>query len=341
MRFLARCALVLFVLGSSAACASVSGRGAGPTAIPTTVSIQPAQAPVPQATAEAVSNGLNAVGTLVSANQAVLSFQLGGQLKAIEVKEGDHVKPNTVLASLDTTSLELQVAQAQAALDSAAASLANTKAGPTADEVGIAKSNLDRAKAALDQAQAAYDQVGGASNPAIVMAPQALALEQAQDAYQGALGTFNLTIKHPTDTELKIAQAQADQAQAALDLAKQNVANAEIVAPFDGTILSIDPHAGEYVAPGTPVVALADLSRMQVSVHVDENSLSQIRVGQSVSISVDVLPGQTLTGRVSQIDQSASATTGIVSVPVTVDIDPTQAAIYPGLSASVTFNTGK
>ncbi len=293
----------------------------------------------PQTQNLAASNNVKTIGSLVSANQASLAFQAAGRVKEIDVKEGDQVKRGALLASLDTSILDLQVAQAQAALDAATASYNKTKAGPTADDIALAKSNLDRAKAALDQAQAAYDRAGGDSNPFAGMLPQSLALQQAYSAYQGALASFNLTVNHPTATELAVAQAQVAQAQDALDLAKQNVANAKIVAPFDGTVLWVAPHLGETATPGAPAITLADLAHMQTQVGVDEDTLPLVKVGQTASITLDGLPGTALTGKVSKIGILATNTAGIVSVPVTIDIDPTSALIYPGLSATVEINT--
>lgn len=289
----------------------------------------------PAPATQAVSNGVKAIGTFTSANQAALAFQLAGRVKEIKVKEGDSVQAGALLASLDTSILDLQVAQAQAALDLATANLDKVTAGPTADDMALAKSKLDLTKAAVAQAQAAYDRIGGASNPFIAMTPQSLALEQATQNYQGALAAYNLTVNHPTASELKMAQAQAAQAQAVLDLAKQNLANAKIVAPFDGVVVWVGAHMGETISPNVPALMLADLSQMQVQVGVDENTLAAIQVGQSATITADAIPGRTLTGHVSKIGLLATTTAGIISVPVTVDVDPSDAPIYPGLSATI------
>lgn len=328
-----RIALAGLVAVAALALGLTLNRSANAAAVPVTRSI------APQANTLDTSNTVKTIGNLVSANQASLAFQLGGRVKEIDVKEGDQVKAGALLASLDTSMIEFQIAQAQAALDAATATHDKVKAGPTKDDVLIAKSNLDRAKAALDQAQAAYDRAGGDSNPFSGMLPQSLALQQAYSAYQGAQASFNLTVNHPTATELALAQAQVAQAQAALNLAKQNITNAKIVAPMDSTILWIGPHVGETAAPGAPAITLADLTHMQVQIGVDENTLSLIKVGQTATITLDALPGKTLTGKVSRIEQMATLTAGIVSVPVRVDIDPTDAPIYPGLSATVEIET--
>jgi multidrug resistance efflux pump len=279
-------------------------------------------------------------GNLLSASQANIGFQMAGRVQEVKVKEGDRVKAGTVLVVLDTTMLQIQVQQAQAAYDSAKAGFDKVRQGPTRDDVTVAKSDLDRAKASLDQAQAAYDRIGGASNPFIGMSPQSVALQQASSAYQAAVAQYDQAITHPTDTELRQAQAQMDQAQAALNLAKQNLVNATLTAPIDGTVTVLSAKLGESVAPGTPVATVADLSRMQVQVSLDETSLATIKLNQTATLTLDALGGRSLTGHVSKIAENGTTTGGIVSVPVTIDIDPTDAPIYPGLSANVEFQGG-
>jgi HlyD family secretion protein len=276
-----------------------------------------------------------ATGTLASAKQASLAFQAAGRIAEIKVNEGDRVKAGDLIASLDTSSLDAIVIQSQAALDSAAAALAKVKAGPTEDDLIIARTNLDRTKVALQQAQAAYDPISWRADAA--MMTQAYTLQTASDAYQAALSQYYQTVNHPTDAEIKAAQSTFAQAQAALETAKLNATNARIRAPFDGTVILITPKVGESTTTGTAAVTLADLTRMQVVVNVDEPTGAAIKVGQTVNVTLDSLPGKRLTGRISKIALLASTAGNIVSTPVTVDIDPAGATVYPGLSATVEF----
>ncbi len=340
-------------------------------------------------TSDAAATSVRAIGTFASANQASLAFQMAGRVKTISVKESDAVHAGDLLVSLDTTTLDLQVAQAQAALDTAQARLDQLKNPsssdvaaaqaqvaaaqaalaqlkmPTANDLLMAKADLNMAQATLNQAQAAYDRVGGASNPFISMTPQSLALQQASDVFVKAQAAYTARtnpsdaqlkqaqalveqaqaqlnrLTNPSPNDSKTAQAAVAQAQAALDLTKQNVANARIVAPFDGTVVWLGPHLGESAAPNAPMVTLADLSHMQVQIGVDENTLAQLKLGQTAAITADALPGQTFTGHISKIGLLATTTAGIISLPVTIDVDATNAPIAPGLSAAVEINPGK
>jgi len=327
---------------------TVGSTAAGPTVTPLVIQL-PTEAraiPTPSVLSTRLASragafNVKANGTLLSSKQAALSFAIGGRVKEINVEEGAKVKAGTAIASLDTGTLEATVAQAQAAFDLAKASFLNVNAGPNADQVAIAKANLAQAKAAVDQAQAAYDRIGGASNPFSGISPQALVLQQTTNAFQAARAQYNLAINHPTDTELAIAGAQLAQAQAALDTVKVSLANARIFAPFDGTVLAINPKIGEAVSSSAVVATLADLGKMQVIVNLDENSLVGIKLGQTVNLTVDALGGRLLTGKVRKIGLLGTVATGVVSVPVTIDIDPTDAPIYPGLSSTVEFQVGQ
>ena len=250
---------------------------------------------------------------------------------------------------------------AKAALAAAEANFDRVRKGPLPDELAAAKANLDRAKAIVDQAQAAYDKAGGASNPYSALLPTSVNLQQATSGYEAALAQYNLAKNHPTIAELAgvatqlaqaraaisqltptaenlaMAQAGVDQAQAAVDLAKASLANSTLVAPFDGTVVLTGAKVGEYVNPGVSVITLADLTKMQILANVDELTLSDLKIGQKAVLTMDALGGTTLPAHVSKIGLFATTTGGVTSVPVTLDVDSTDAQVYPGLSATIEF----
>lgn len=231
-----------FMLG---ACSGVQAQ-AQPTAAPAAVVAQATAIPSPTAapadTSNDSSSGARVTGNFLSASQAAIAFQAPGRIKEYVAKEGDTVKKGDALVTLDTTILEFQVAQAEAALnlaqarlkqtqtpltqeqqDAAQAALAAAEAtfqrvskGPLPDDLAAAKANLDRAKAVLDQAQAAYDKAGGASNPYSGLLPTSVNLQQATAGYDAALAQYNLAKNHPTLPELAGAALQLAQAKAAI-----------------------------------------------------------------------------------------------------------------------------
>lgn len=251
---------------------------------------------------------------------------------------------------------------AKAALAAAEANFDRVQKGPLPDELAAAKANLDRAKAIVDQAQAAYDKAGGATNPYSALLPTSVNLQQATAGYDAALAQYNLAKNHPTIAELAgvatqlaqaraaisqltpsaenlaIAQAGVDQAQAAVDLAQANLNNAVLIAPFDGTVIVTGAKVGEYVNPGVSVVTLADLGKMQVLANVDELTLSELKVGQGATLSMDALQDKTLRAKISKIGLLGSTSGGVTSVPVTLDVLDNATGVNPGLSATIEFD---
>lgn len=193
------------------------------------------------------------------------------------------------------------VAAAQAAVNAAQQAYAKIRQGPTADELAQLKAQADNAKAAVDQAQAAYDKIGGASNPNIAMTPQARALEQATNLYNAALAAYNNAVSHPTAAELAAAQAQVDNAKAALarltpDSAQLAAAKAQ-VDQAQAALNRLVPDAAQLAAAqaqvdsaqaalsrltptdATIAVAQAQVEQAQAALDVLKAQLSKTRIG--------------------------------------------------------------
>ncbi len=257
---------------------------------------------------------------------------------------------------------EYEIAAAQAALDSAQASYRKLLAGPTEEEVRVARTNLDQAAAALDQAQAAYDQV--ADRPDIAMLPQSLQLEQATIAYQAAQASFDLTMRRPSEAELTaarsaitqaeatlsrlqegvseedllVARLQVEQAQLSLDQARHQLEGTVLTAPHDGVITLVGVKSGE-LSGGQPAFILTDLSEYHIEITVDEIDIGRVTVGQPVTITLDALPDETLSGGVDEIAQTAQLDSGVVTYRVTIYLAPTDAPLRTGMTTNVDIVT--
>jgi len=257
---------------------------------------------------------------------------------------------------------EYDLAAARAALESAQAAYQRLLAGPTEEEIQVARTNLDQAKAALDQAQAAYNQV--ADRPDVALLPQALQLQQATINYNSAQASFDLTQRKasraelaaaksaiaqaeatlarlqqgPTAEDLMIAQLQVEQAQLRLDQARDLLAGATLTAPHDGTITVVGVKQGE-LSGMQPAFILTDLSRYHIDAMIDEIDIGRIAEGQPVTITLDALSGETLTGWIDQVAQTAEVDSGVVTYKVTVSLDPTTAALRSGMTANADIVT--
>jgi HlyD family secretion protein len=137
----------------------------------------------------------------------------------------------------------------------------------------------------------------------------------------------------PEPADLEIAQLQVEQARAALQLAENNLKNAQIVAPFDGVVAAVNVRAGE-VPGGQPAIVLVDISRYYLNVSVDEVDVSQIAAGQAVTITVDALPNDVFSGVVEKIALQATVNAGVVSYPVRVIVESDDPRLRGGLTAT-------
>jgi HlyD family secretion protein len=256
------------------------------------------------------------------------------------------------------------VAAAQASVASADAALAQLKL-PTPSDLLMAKADLDKAKAAVDRAQADYDRIGGASNPFIAMTQQSQALQQATSDYQKAQAVYNAKInpsdsqikqaqstleqaraqlvklQNPSPNDLKNAQANVDQARAGRDLAKANLDNAILRAPFDGIVTHVDFDLGSFAMAGKTVLGVADASELRVKLNIDETDIAGIKTGQNATVDLDAYPGVTLDARVSDVAAAATTNQGVVNYVVTVTLDPGSTPVKFGMTANANIITAR
>ncbi len=300
----------------------------------------------------------NTVSGFIEGDEISIAPEIGGRIAGTTVDEGSRVTAGQTLVQLDHTMLDAQIAQAQAAVATAQAQLTQlqngarasdvaaahaalaaaqqnndkVRAGPTADQLAQLKAQMDSAQAAVAQAQAAYDRIGGEGNPYIAMAPQALALQQATNAYRAAAAAFNDALTHPTASELAAAQSQVQQAQAALDrltptpdsiaVAEDQVKQAQaallvlqtqlakmtLTSPVNGIVSRRALHVGEIAAPNATVLTVTNLDTVTLTIYVPETQIGQIKIGETIPVTVDSFPGKTFTGKVIFINTQAEFT---------------------------------
>lgn len=181
----------------------------------------------------------------------------------------------------------------------------------------------------VDQARTAelrYQQALAAPSPGRAGSAQA-AVEQAQVA-------LDRLKNGPKPEDVQIAQLQISQAEAALRLARNNLEQAQLRAPFDGVVVSVNVRAGEPLGGAQPAVVLADVSRYYIDVLVDEVDIARIAVGQPVTVTLDALPNELFAGVVERIAPQSSLNAGVVSFPVRVALQSANPLLRGGMTAT-------
>ncbi|WGS22761.1 MULTISPECIES: efflux RND transporter periplasmic adaptor subunit [unclassified Bradyrhizobium] len=137
-------------------------------------------------------------------------------------------------------------------------------------------------------------------------------------------------------------QSTVDQAQATFDQAKAGIARTEAIisqklvrAPFDGDLGVRQVEVGQYLTAGTQIVSLTDLSVLYANLTVTEKQSSQIKVGQTVRVSVDAYPGRTFDGKITTIEPQIATDTRNIRVQATIQ-NPDR-ILKPGMFATTTI----
>jgi len=115
-----------------------------------------------------------------------------------------------------------------------------------------------------------------------------------------------------------------------------------MVAPFNGTVISIGAEVGDLVSSGTTVVTLADLAELRVLALVDETDISQVEVGQEVEITFDAFPGRRFQGKVLEVPLHGKLVQNVVKYEVPVSLEGTKGvALKPGMTANLKMVVGR
>jgi RND family efflux transporter MFP subunit len=153
--------------------------------------------------------------------------------------------------------------------------------------------------------------------------------KESQVAYLVRVGT--------SQENLDSAKADVDRAKAAVEVAKAQLAQAMLVAPFDGTIASVDISPSEYVTPGQVVVSMGDLSHFQIeTTDLSEKDISFVKDGAQATVFIDALNNK-FTGKVVDIARISETVGGDVVFKVTIELDEQPAGLRWGMSTDVTI----
>jgi len=145
--------------------------------------------------------------------------------------------------------------------------------------------------------------------------------------------------------DLATAENKVAVAQAAYDVAQTNLDNATLVAPFDGTILTIAGVEGDRVDSDTVFMTVADDVHPQVEFVVDETDLQNVAVDEEAEVTFDAIEGITFKGTVTQVNPTLVSTSGYSTVQGIISLNTENLTevpnLFQGLTASVTLYKGK
>ncbi len=244
--------------------------------------------------------------------QVSLAFNGSERVAEILVEEGDRVKKDQVLARLDPSRLEPEVAQAEAQAAGQRANLARLKNGSRPEEIAQERANLESTEADAANAKAQYERQSElalravASQRSLEMLAAAWKVAEAKVAANQE--AVNLLLAGSRAEDIQEAEAQLEAAEANLALTRHRFADAELKSPVDAVVRSRLIEPGEMASPTRTAFSLATISPKWTRAYISETQLGQIRPGMKATVTVDSAPGRPFPGWIGFISPVAEFT---------------------------------
>ena len=300
----------------------------------------------------------------VQSDTTTLSPQVEGSVVEVLVTDNQMVKAGDPLVRIDDRDYRAQLAQAKAELAAQQATLASIE-----QQLALQDALIAQARASVDQAEATLTQTGNDLERARRLWETRNGSQQAFESAdtdhkraEAALASARAALTNQQGQTAILqasrhqAQAQIEKLTAAVDLAQISLDRTVIHAPIDGVVGNKGVQVGQYVRPGTQLLSIVPLPSVYVVANFKETQLSDMRVGQTVTMSIDAFPGKTLTGKVESFAPASGAqfsllppenATGnftkiVQRVPVRIAVpadNQLSGLLRPGLSVGVSVDT--
>lgn len=264
---------------------------------------------------ENLQSKVSANGKIQAVTKADISASIMGQVTRLAVKEGDRVKKGQFLMEIDPRS---------------------ARANADANEANLRATQSDLISATANLAQARSDFERAKTN-------RAAGIISAAD-FERAKTTFETA-----QANQETARRRAEQAKANVNQSHVGLGFSTISAPMDGVVTARRIELGETAVPGiqnqpgTVLLTVSDMSKVEAEMEVDEASIPTVKLGQEAQVRIDAYPNQTFQGQVTEVGGSpilkVSANEAI-KFKVKVWIKNPPLTIKPGLSAQADIFTG-
>lgn len=250
-------------------------RGARPEPPPREVRLVPARV-LP------LERTVPATGTLLAWEQTTLSVKVAGRLKNLVVDLGSAVRAGAVLAEVEPRDYELRVQQAEAALAQARAALGLPLEGAE-DRITLEETSpVLQARAVLEEATKNRERV-------LRLAEQGISSTAERDSVEAAFRVAQSRYAAALD-EARTRLAALAQRRAEVELARQQLADTRVRAPYDGVVQERVAHLGEFLPAGAPVVRLVRTAPLRLRLEVPERQAVPLRPGQPVRFTLEGSP---------------------------------------------------
>lgn len=325
---------------------AVDPKRAAPPARAAAVTLAPVEA-------RPVERTVDATGSLLAWEEAVLNTSVPGTIARLLVDLGDPVRAGQMVAELDRREFELAVEQAEAGVGAAGDTLRRTHAQVMAAQAQFQQvresrrtfeASLNRARAGLEETQVNLERTRKLVEGALVAQRD---LDVARTQYETALAQFQTAQvelgQYPNRVRVAEAQLQSEQSavrvaeaelrrrEADLALARKKLTDATLVAPIAGSIARRHVNPGEYVRENTAVFTIVRSDPLKFTGTVAEHAALQVRPGQGVRLRVEPVPGREFAGHVTRVSPAVDVASRTALLEA--EVPNREGLLKPGLFA--------
>jgi len=273
---------------------------------------------------------VSASGKVRAKTTVNISANTMGRVTKLAVEEGDRVKRGQFLMEIDPRQLRTQVERGDAGLSAqrTAVDQAKTALESARLQLSLAKDSLKRQQDLWKEQLTTKEALDRAVNDVAMR-------ERDVEARQAGI----------TSETTRIRQTQAD-----LENARYNLSQVTIDSPIEGIITRRNIELGENVMvgtmnnAGTVLLTVADMSVIEAELEVDETDIPNVKIGQSVKVTIDALPDKSFTAKVTEVGNSpiqtaASASSQAINFKVVVTLDGQIPEVRPGFTCTADITT--
>lgn len=275
---------------------------------------------------------------------------MAGTLQSISIDSGDTVKKNQLVASVQRNDLIAQRERDALGVAKAEASLADLTSGAREQEIKDAEIGVSTALTNYEKAETDFARISELyAQEAVSQADYEkteVAYKQQKNLLDSAESKLSLLKSGNRPEQIRAARAELERSRAVLKASQALLEDTKIISPIDGTVLSKNIDAGEFVQAGAPVATLVDLNDMWIKVYISTDDLPGVKLGQQVTFTVN---GSTreFKGVIEEIANQGEFTpktiqtkkerTNIVFA-VKIRIDDQNGTLKPGMPADVVLS---
>ncbi len=248
----------------------------------------------------------------VDIRQVALAFNSSERIDKMLLEEGDKVKRDQLVATLESTPLELTIAKSEAAIEKQEAVVLRLKNGSRPEEIEQSAAKMRAAEADYENALLYKNRMEDLYQSSAISKQE---MDNASARYKAAAAdldnareTYRLSELGPRAEDIAEAEAQLKGLRADLMLQKYNLSQTKLRSPIDGVVRSRLQEPGDMASPQKPVYLIAVEATKWVRAYISEKRLGEVQPGMEAQVIVDSFPDKPLNGQVGYISNVAEFT---------------------------------